>query len=91
MRNILSGLILLVASVVPLNVFAAGDLSVDEADTLAFMREEEKLARDVYLLMEELWQHKVFANIAESEQRHMDAMLKMILLYKQDDPVGENP
>ena len=75
----------------PLGLNAAGDLSIEEAETLAFMREEEKLARDVYMEMNGLWQHKIFANIAESEQRHMDSMLKMILLYEQVDPVGENP
>lgn len=70
---------------------AAGTLSDDEAATLLFMREEEKMARDVYLQMNDLWQHQVFVNISESEQRHMEAMLKMIELYGLVDPVGNNP
>lgn len=73
----------------PLN--AVGTLSDDEAATLLFMREEEKMARDVYLQMNDLWSHQVFVNISESEQRHMEAMLKMIELYGLADPVGDNP
>jgi len=33
---------------------------------ILFMREEEKLARDVYLAMDDLWDANVFANIAAS-------------------------
>ena len=92
MKNLFSTLLFsIVTAAIPLSLIAAGDLSVEEAETLAFMREEEKLARDVYMEMNGLWQHRIFANIAESEQRHMDSMLKMILLYEQDDPVNENP
>ena len=50
------------------------------------MREEEKLARDVYLKMEGLWGAKIFSNIVLSEQRHMDTVLKMLIKYGVDDP-----
>ncbi len=36
------------------------------------MREEEKLARDVYQTLATQWQMQVFSNIADSEQTHMD-------------------
>ena len=52
-----------------------------------FMREEEKLARDVYLAMYNLWNLPVFQNIANSEQSHMDAMKKMIDFFGLEDPV----
>lgn len=68
---------------------AAGLSPGEEADLL-YMREEEKLARDVYITMDGLWKKKIFANIATSEQRHMDAMLKMVELYDLTDPVGDN-
>ena len=90
MRSVLKFSVLLVVAFVPI-ALAVGTLSNDESDTLAFMREEEKLARDVYLQMDHLWSQNVFSNIAESEQRHMDAMLKMIVRYGLDDPVGDNP
>lgn len=57
-----------------------------EAEGLVFMREEEKLARDVYLYFESLYPVPIFGNIAESEQRHMDAILTLLLRYGLDDP-----
>ena len=68
-----------------------GDLDGLETNQLVYMREEEKLARDVYITLQGLWNHKAFAKISDSEQRHMDAMLKMLDLYGVDDPVGNNP
>jgi hypothetical protein len=44
-----------------------------EEQNILFMREEEKLARDVYLVMYDLWGADIFANISESEQRHIAA------------------
>ena len=57
-----------------------------EADTLSFMREEEKLARDVYLQMIAEYGSKIFYNIAESEQTHMDAIKTLLDKYGLDDP-----
>jgi hypothetical protein len=61
-------------------------LSDSELNLLVFMREEEKLARDVYLAMYNMWQHIVFNNIAVSEQRHMDTMKKLLDKYQIQDP-----
>ena len=61
-------------------------LSQTEADTLNFMREEEKLARDVYLVMFTYWSSKTFTNIAESEQTHMDAIKTLLDKYGLPDP-----
>ncbi len=58
-----------------------------EIDHLLFIREEEKLARDVYRVLSEKWGNPVFAKIAESEQAHMDAMAKLLAFYGIDDPV----
>jgi len=69
---------------------ATVQLSADEQADLLFMREEEKLARDTYLTLYEKWNYSVFTNIAESEQSHMDAMLKLLKKYKLPDPVGSN-
>lgn len=66
---------------------AAADLTSAETDWLLYMREEEKVARDVYLELGGLWGLLVFENIAISEQRHMDAMKKLIDCYKLTDPV----
>lgn len=61
-------------------------LSQSEEDSIIFMREEEKLARDVYLALYDLWQIPVFQNIARSEQQHMDAMLSLVDRYELADP-----
>ena len=53
-------------------------ISDEEATGLIFMREEEKLARDVYLTLYDVWETAVFDNIASSEQTHMDAVLMLI-------------
>ena len=61
-------------------------LSEDETVELTYMREEEKLARDVYLLMNQVWSARIFDRIATSEQRHMDTMGKMVDKYGLTDP-----
>ncbi len=61
-------------------------LSEEETTDLLFMREEEKLARDTYLVLFEKWKLPVFSNIASSEQSHMDAILKLLEKYRLNDP-----
>lgn len=65
-------------------------LSAVEKTDLLFMREEEKLARDVYLTLYETWRLAVFSNIASSEQSHMDALLKLLRMYQLPDPAAGN-
>ena len=66
---------------------AAVQLTEAEEQHILYMREEEKLARDVYLTLYELWGAETFANISESEQRHMDAIKNLITRYGLVDPV----
>jgi hypothetical protein len=68
----------------------AGELTQEEADFLLLMREEEKLARDVYLTLYEQYELITFSNIAKSEQRHMDAIGKMLTKYEMEDPIRDN-
>jgi hypothetical protein len=63
------------------------ELSAIEIDNLVFMREEEKLARDVYLTFFERWGLPIFENIAASEQSHTNAVANMLDYYKLSDPV----
>lgn len=62
-------------------------LTEDEKDGLIHMRLEEKVARDVYIFFGNLYNHQVFLNIRPSEQRHMDAMKKLLTKYDVEDPV----
>lgn len=66
-------------------------LTADETATLLFVREEEKLARDVYLTLFNKWGTKTFQNIAlNSEQQHLDVMGKLVDTYNLQDPVLDN-
>ena len=69
---------------------AAIQLTEAEEQHILYMREEEKLARDVYLTLYELWGAEIFANISESEQRHMDAIERLITRYGLVDPVVDD-
>ena len=66
------------------------DLNGDELASIAYLREEEKLARDVYTTLYNKWGANPFTNIAKSEQTHMDAVLILLNKYSLPDPVGSN-
>ncbi len=53
-------------------------LSQEEKDGLLFMLEEEKLARDTYIYMNNLWGLNQFNNIKNSEQSHIDAIVSIL-------------
>ena len=65
-------------------------LSVVEKDSLAFMREEEKLAHDVYALLDQRWSTsiRVFGSIANSEATHAEAVRQLLLRYSLIDPAA---
>ena len=65
-----------------------GVLTTGEEEGILLMREEEKLARDVYLTLAEQWNIPVFTNIARSEETHMDAMGLLIERYGLSDPIA---
>ncbi len=65
-------------------------LNTDERATLSFMREEEKLARDVYIFLYNKWALTIFNNISSSEQSHMEAIAQLLNKYNLPDPVGSN-
>lgn len=60
-------------------------LSDQEKATLRFMREEEKLARDVYTYFYTKYGLNIFGNITSSEQTHMDAVLAVMAKYGIED------
>ena len=66
------------------------DLSTAEIEGLILMREEEKLARDVYDALGQVWGFPVFSNIARSEQTHMDAVKLLLDTYGLDDPIDQD-
>ena len=68
---------------------AVEPLTAPEVQSLLLMREEEKLARDVYVNLYQRWKLNVFANIARSEQRHFDAVGVLLARYGVTDPALE--
>lgn len=56
------------------------------AADLKYMREEEKLAHDVYVVLAAKWGTRVFSNISASEQRHTDAIATLLDRYGVADP-----
>ena len=67
---------------------SAGQLSTAEREGLLYMREEEKLAGDVYLTLYEQWQLPVFQNIANSEATHTETIKMLLDRYGLDDPAA---
>jgi len=67
------------------------DLKIEGMDTecvnsLTYMREEEKLAHDVYVNMFEIWSVPVFNNISKSEAHHTNMVKGLLDFYGMDDP-----
>ena len=65
-------------------------LSAAEEAEVLYLREEEKLARDVYLTLAERWQLPIFTNIARAEQKHMDMVFRLIEIYDLVDPITDD-
>lgn len=63
------------------------ELSNDEINAILQMREEEKLARDVYDVAGSLWTGNIFANISGAESKHMTAVWALIEKYDLQDPI----
>lgn len=66
------------------------ELTAVEQQDLSYLREEEKLARDVYLYNKELYRLNIFGNISSSEQTHMDKVLELLELAGLEDPMKSN-
>ncbi|MBN2115291.1 MAG: DUF2202 domain-containing protein [Anaerolineales bacterium] len=63
-------------------------LSASEQEDLIFMREEEKLAHDVYVTLYSTWRLPVFQNIANSEATHTAAIKRLLDQYGIADPTA---
>lgn len=67
-----------------------GELSqIEQADILK-MREEEKLARDVYIILGEKWGKNTFLNIQDSEQTHTSEVKLLVDRYELTDSITDD-
>jgi hypothetical protein len=68
--------------------FPIEPLNADEIKSLIHMREEEKLAHDVYYTLYNKWNETTFNNISSSESTHANAVLTLINKYELQDPAS---
>jgi hypothetical protein len=64
----------------------SGDLTASEKDGLLYMVEEEKLAGDVYLALNDKRNLRVFDNIGRAERTHEAAVKTLLERYSLLDP-----
>ncbi|MCX6027838.1 MAG: DUF2202 domain-containing protein [Chloroflexi bacterium] len=69
-------------------IVASATVNSEEAAALQFMREEEKLAHDVYMTLSDAGGLRVFDNIAASEQKHTEAVAALLDRYEIADPAA---
>lgn len=69
--------------------FPVEELSADEIEALNLMREEELLARDVYVAMYAKYHIPIFNNISKSENHHTGAIKALLDKYELPD-IAEN-
>ena len=86
--RIVMAILVAAATSSPVIVGAAGNLTDADTAHLIFMRSEEKLARDVYLTLAEMYpEQPIFLTIAtRAEQTHTDTMAAMLQKFKIEDP-----
>jgi hypothetical protein len=82
MKRIACSLVLLLAA-----TLAHAQPTAQEIADLKFMRQEEKLAYDLYNYFYSLWGSSIFSSIAQSEQQHMQAVLNQLDRLGLQDPV----
>jgi hypothetical protein len=70
------------------SLLGSGELSDAEITALTYMREEEKLAHDVYGELYSIWNLPIFQNISQSEQTHTDAVITLLDRYGLTDPAS---
>ena len=68
-----------------------GVLTDEEENAILYLREEEKLARDLYTAFYDKWGVRTFSQISMSEQNHMDSMKLLVERYGLEDPVLSEP
>ena len=82
MKTVIFNYCILLITFGSFNSFGQENLSVQEVKDLKYMLEEEKLARDVYEFLDDQWNLRVFNNIKQSEQQHMDMVEYLLNSYK---------
>ena len=78
-----------VAAAVHVDPDTSTQRTADEIAGLQYMREEEKLAQDVYQLLGAKYDSRVFTNIARSENQHTDTVKAFLDAFEAADPAAD--
>jgi hypothetical protein len=71
-------------------LITTSDLTSSELASLLKMKEEEKLARDVYSVLSQKWGSQVFTNISKAENNHLNAIVLLLTNYgSTETSIGE--
>lgn len=71
-------------------LITTSDLTDSELASILKMKEEEKLARDVYSVLAQKWGGVVFSNISAAESNHLNAIVLLMTSYGiSDTSIGE--
>ncbi len=84
MKSIQVVLLLAIQLIISGNIFAI-NLTNEEKVGIQLMREEEKLANDVYQFLNEKWELPIFSNILHAETRHFNAIGFLIENFELED------
>jgi hypothetical protein len=68
---------------------ADGPASAADIEGLLYIRQEEKLAGDVYAVLADTWGLRVFSTIASAEEVHESETAAVLALYGIDDPIAD--
>lgn len=79
------GLSLVLAPSMDSALVETSDLLDAELSVLLKMKEEEKLARDVYAALYAKWTNPVFSRISNAESNHMNAIINLLKYYEEAD------
>ncbi len=69
------------------SVAQVNTLTQDQIDGLVFMYEEEKVARDTYSVLGDIWDVNVFTNIQRAEVKHMASVKSLLIKYGIEVPM----
>lgn len=79
MNNVINKIVITIIAFSSMNFYGQNTSLSDEViKDMKYMVEEEKLARDVYEFLDNTWNIRVFNNIKQSEQRHMEMMESLL-------------
>ena len=67
-------------------VLPTTELTEAQKEDLVYMLEEEKIARDVYSTLYDVYGSRIFKNIIRSEERHVDAVKSLVEKYGVEAP-----